>query len=325
MRNTLLDLAVAYASKNTQAIIDSLVRESSILRTCGVEFSNNGFKHTFPVVTELPAVAVRGLNEGTSPTKGTKAIKEISLKIFETKQSEDYLMCENYPGGTQKFFSDNAPLYAEALAQALSKSLVYGTHPTFGNPKGFLGLYQAAKENGNIAGSGTGASGSQYSVLCVRWKPGVAGLVVPTYQGKSLDEFLKVKVLNGGNPVSIPTGVGDEELTVYQAVYNIVAGLQIGSNFSVGVVNKLQNANGKNITAAQMNDLVDSVNYNSGDGITFIYCARKVKSRIGDLKDSKYYSVLQDKDYNNVLEFWRGIPILVEDSMVMTETDDLWA
>jgi hypothetical protein len=323
-RNTLLDLAVAYASKGTQAIIDSLVKESAILRTAGVEFANNGFKHTFPVVTQLPGVSVRGLNEGTSPTKGVKSLREVSLKIFESKQSEDYLTCDNFPGGVQKFFAGNAALYAEALAQALSTTMVYGTHATLGNTKGFKGLIKSAKDNSNII-QGTGASGSQYSILAVRWKPGVCGLVVPTHQGKSLDQFLNVKVLNGGNPVSIPTGTSDEEITVYQAVYNILAGLQVGSTYSVGAIVRMQNTTGKKPTATDMNNLVDSVRNNPGDGITFLYANRTARSNIADLKDSKYYSLLQDKDYNNVLEFWRGVPILTDDNMVSTETDDLTA
>ena len=315
-RNTLLDLAVAYSSKNTKAIIDSFVNESAILKTCGVEFSNEGFKHTFPVVTSLPGVSVRGLNEGTSPTKGVKGLKEISLKIFESKQSEDYLACDNYPGGVQAFFADNAPLYTEALAQALSQTLVYGTDANNGNVKGFPGILYNANLNSKMQKLG-GASDSSTSIIAVRWKPGVCGLVVPKYQGKSLDQFLRVKVLNGGNPVSIPTGVSDEEITVYQAVYNILAGLQVGSIFSAASVSQIDSTHKP--TATHMNILVDSVRNQPGDGITFIYANRTARSYIADLKDAKYYSIMSDKDYNNVLEFWRGVPILTDDNIVSTE------
>jgi len=315
-RNTLLDLAIAHSSKQVQAIIDSFVKESAIMRTCGVEFSNGGFKHTFPIVTQLPGVSVRGLNEGTSPTKGVKGIKEISLKIFESKQSEDYLTCDTYPGGVQAFFSENAPLYSEALAQALSQTMIYGTDANNGNAKGFVGLLQHAKANSQMQKL-SGAGGSSTSIIAVRWKPGVAGLVVPKFQGKSLDQFLKVKVLNGGNPVSIPTGTNDEEITVYQAVYNILAGLQIGSVYSVASISQVDATHKP--SATHMNLLIDAVRNQPGDGMTFIYANRTARSYIADLKDAKYYSVLQDKDYNNVLEFWRGVPILTEDNIVSTE------
>lgn len=315
-RNTLLDLAVAYSNKGTQAIIDSLVKESALLRTCGVEFANGGFKHTYPVVTSLPGVSVRGLNEGTSPTKGVKGTKEISLKIFESKQSEDYLTCDNYPGGVQAFFAENAALYAEALAQALAQTMAYGTDANNGNTKGFPGLLYHAKTNSVMQKLG-GASGASTSIIAVRWKPGVAGLVVPKYQGKSLEQFLKVKVLNGGNPISIPTGTSDEEITVYQAVYNILAALQIGSVYSAASISQIDSTHKP--TATHMNLLVDSVRNQPGDGITFIYANRTGRSYIADLKDAKYYSIMSDKNYDNVLEFWRGVPILTEDNIVSTE------
>ena len=319
-RNTLLDLSLAYASKGTQAIIDSMVKSSAFLRTAGIEFANNGFKHTFPVVTDLPGVNVRGLNEGTVPTKGKKRLDEISLKIFESKQSEDYLMCDNYPGGTAQFFADNAPLYTEALVQAFVNNAIYGT-TALGNTKGFKGIHQYVKDNATTQRKQLGgASGASTSIIAVRWKPGVCGLVVPTYQGKNLDQMLKVKVLNGGNPISIPSDTTTgEEMTVYQAVYNALMGLMCGSVYSMGAICQIDSTHKP--TATNMNNLVDSVRSQPGDGFTFIYASRIGQSYIADLKDSKYYIVGQDKNYDNIVEFWRGVPIMVEDNILNTETN----
>lgn len=319
-RNTLLDLAVAHSLPNTKSIIDSLVLESAILRTAGIEFANKGLSHEYKIVTSLPGVTVRGLNQGTAPTKGVSSLKQIDLKIFEAKQSEDAMGCEVYPGGVKQFFADNAPLYMEAITQAVAKSVVYGNNATFGNAKGFSGLSQAAKANGNVIQRG-GASGASTSIYCVRWKPGVCGLVVPKTDGKSLDKLIGVKVLNGGNAISIPTGVDNEELTVYQAQYNLLMSLMVGSTFSVSAMTQVDGTHLP--TVQKMNDLVDAVRSQPGDGMTFIYANRSGRSMIANLKDSKYYLLTRDNNYDVMLEFWRDIPLLTEDIINSVETSTL--
>ncbi|MCD4650630.1 MAG: hypothetical protein K8S56_02420 [Candidatus Cloacimonetes bacterium] len=314
---TLLKLAAAFNQPNQTAIIDSLTKDSGILRTMPFQKASHGLFHKYKIKTGLPSGGFRNVNGSIIPHTTNDEVKQTDLKILTDIQQEDKAICESYPGGVEKYFADELPAFVEGLGQTAAKQVIYGTDGTFGDSEGFVGLRQSAIANSNIIAAG-GTSGSRTTILAVRWKHGICtGLF--NENAFADGQMITVRPLNTGNPVMVVVDTATGAVKpVYQALYEAYMGLLVADTKNVAAYTQIQDASGKKPTAANLDKLIDMVNGTAGD--TFIYCNRIGRRLLWELKDSKMQITPAETEYNSMLERWNGIPMILDENLSATET-----
>lgn len=73
--------------------------------------------------------------------------------------------------------------------------------------------------------------------------------------------------------------------------------------------------------AKDLNTIVEEIDATNGQ--KFIYANVKGKSLISGLKQDKLTLYRADMDYNNLIESYRGVPIILEENILSTETSSI--
>jgi hypothetical protein len=313
----LLKLAAAYNVPNQTAVIDSLTKESGILRTMQFQKASHGLFHKFKIKASLPSGGFRRVNGSIVPHTTFDEVRQEDLKILTDIQQEDKAICEAYPGGVEKYFADEAPAFLEGLGQTAARQLIYGTTPSYGDTEGFRGLRQYAELNDRIIPAG-GNSGERTTILAVRWK---AGTCVGLYNENAFAEgqLVAVKPLNQGQPVMVTVDPATGAVKpVYQALYEAYLGLLVADTANVAAYTEITDASGHKPTSSNLDKLIDLVNGSPSD--TFIYVNRLSRRLLWELKESKMQTSAAEGDYNHMIERWNGIPVMLEENLSATET-----
>jgi len=317
---TLRDVVVGYAS-DAAPLMDDLEKESGIIRTATAVPASNNLWHKYKKLKALPTVSVIALDGTTTPQSLDFTIAQTDLSLFVAHQAEPARVAENYPGGVRAYFENERPGFSEAFAQKISTQAIYGNNATFGDASAFLGFHQIARNSGNIVARMAGATGSRTSIFAVKWKPTAMALLVNPLMAAN-GKFMKVRVLNGGQPVLMTTNTTTHaEQLVYQVVYELMLGMFSGTDLSVSAITQIQDDTSDKPTASNMDKLVDKIKGNSSN--TVIYCNRTSKRLLGELKDSKLKTIVTDTVYSTTVDFWNGIPLIVDESILDTETTAL--
>jgi len=74
--------------------------------------------------------------------------------------------------------------------------------------------------------------------------------------------------------------------------------------------------------AGILDELVDAVK-GLADGMTFIYLNRRARRYLNALKDTKLSLAPADRNYTTQIAEWDSIPVILDESIVDTETTDL--
>jgi len=320
--NTLQQHAVSWDNPNKLPIIDSLTKESGILRTAETGFADKGLIQTYSKVTVLPTVGIRNINGSTTPTTSIEGTAQLDLKILTAEQEYDKRLVDNAPGGKGAFFNRKAPAFAEAFGQKAGQLLVYGTNGTFGDTTGFVGLHEIAKAYGNEINV-AGATGYTNTIFAVHWKPEVNQIVIPDM---SIMNMLEMTALGGGGVYnSVTNTTTNAAKPVYGYLWEMVMSLQMASKFSVARLHSICNYTGQTQTlptATQVDQILDMVRA-SNDGYTFLYCNRDGRRALMNLKGTLYNTNTPNTDVNTMVGSWNGIPVIIEENILSTESNDL--
>ncbi len=321
---TLRDLVVAYAGKGAviETIMSHLTKKSGILKTGLAVPANYNIYHKYRQISALPSFTVGGLNQNLTDTTVSKDLFTEHLCSIDAIQTEYKKQLDNYPGGPKQFFTDQYLAYLEGWGQAASKQLIYGDNSTFGNTAGTLGLHQIAAANGNLIQE-TGTSGSTTTIFAVKWDPRSCGILFDPVIASS-GNFIKITPLHGGNayPEVINDGGSDQsKKLVYGTSYESSLGLFSASVYDIAAYTRIQNDINDVPTVEYMDQLIDMVH--GDEGSTFLYMNRSAKRMIGTLKSTKLTLGAFDKDYSTRIDYWDGIPIVVDENILSTETEAL--
>lgn len=313
---TLRKLVTGFAAQDP-AIIDSLVNASGILQTAIAQPASHNAWHMGKKVSSLPSGTF--INPGGSVTDSTvdDEIVQTDLKLMRAVQSEPKEIVESYPGGMSAFFKNQSPAFIEGLGQTASKQLIYGIDSTFGNVSGFRGLHQIARDNSKVIQAG-GATGSRTTIFAVRWKQDVCSILF-NGQMMSAGEFIKFMYLNNAQPVTEVTNTttGAKKL-VYQGVYEAYMSLLALDSKNVAAYTQIQDATDDRPTATNMDLLLDYVNADPTN--TFLYANRTGRRLLWMLNDSKMQTMPAGNAYDTRIEIWNGIPVILEENILSTET-----
>lgn len=301
--------------------IDNLTKSAGILRTASVGYANNGLFHKYNFATALPTASIRSINGSVTPTTTTFDLKQLDLKELITLETVDATLAKGDPSGPDGYMNKVAPGHMESLAQAAEKSIVYGLNGTYGAVDGFKGFHDLAKEAEtarSLSVIDAGGTSNTTSIFAVHWKPEVCQLVIPSGIAAGGDLVVST-VMNNGQVTLMVTNTGTgAQMPVYQVMYQMMLALQAGSYYSVHRIIGVDS--GSNApTAAEIDTLVDLVKGDSAN--TILYTSRLGKRAMQTLKATKFFTqAVQDQNMNTMLDFWNGIPVIVSDNILETET-----
>lgn len=319
-KQTLQYLATQWSAAQ-QMFIDNLTKSAGILRTASVGYANNGLFHKYNFATALPTASIRSINGSVTPTTTTFDLKQLDLKELITLETVDATLAKGDPSGPDGYMNKVAPGHMESLAQAAEKSIVYGLNGTYGAVDGFKGFHDLAKEAEtarSLSVIDAGGTSNTTSIFAVHWKPEVCQLVIPSGIAAGGDLVVST-VMNNGQVTLMVTNTGTgAQMPVYQVMYQMMLALQAGSYYSVHRIIGVDS--GSNApTAAEIDTLVDLVKGDSAN--TILYTSRLGKRAMQTLKATKFFTqAVQDQNMNTMLDFWNGIPVIVSDNILETET-----
>jgi len=321
MANQTLQYLATQWSGAQQNFIDDLIKTSGVLRTAIVGYANNGFFHNYNKAIGLPTASIRSINGSVVPTTTEFDLLQLDLKELITVEQVDSTLAKGDPKGVEGYFNKIKPGHMESLAQAAEKSIIYGTNATYGATdgfKGFHGLALAAETARSLTILDGGGTTNTTSIFAVNWKPEVCQLVIPS--GVEMgNDFVIMTVLNNGEPRLVVTDTSTGAMKpAYEVMYQMMMALQSGSNYSVHRIVGVD-ASTNAPTVAEIDTLVDLVRGTSDS--TVLYCSRLGRRAMQTLKATKYFSqAVGDQNMNTILEYWNGIPIVVTDNILDTET-----
>ena len=319
-KQTLQYLATQWSAAQ-QMFIDNLTKSAGILRTASVGYANNGLFHKYNFATALPTASIRSINGSVTPTTTTFDLKQLDLKELITLETVDATLAKGDPSGPDGYMNKVAPGHMESLAQAAEKSIVYGLNGTYGAVDGFKGFHDLAKEAEtarSLSVIDAGGTSNTTSIFAVHWKPEVCQLVIPSGIAAGGDLVVSTVMNNGQVTLMVTNTTTGAQMPVYQVMYQMMLALQAGSNYSVHRIIGVDS--GSNApTAAEIDTLVDLVKGDSAN--TILYTSRLGKRAMQTLKATKFFTqAVQDQNMNTMLDFWNGIPVIVSDNILETET-----
>jgi len=312
----LQNLSVSWGVPDAPAIIADLIKRSGILQTGLVRPANYGFKHKYKWFNELPAATFRNIGGGVVPISISKDQAAIDLWNLVTLPQPDYKDIEEHPGGKAGWIAENFPAIVEGFGQTLANQIIYGT-TSFGSENGFLGFHQYAKANSKVVAQAAGSSGSRTTIFAVRWNDADGASI---RVGNRAGGIIGTRDLTPIDPTTVVLNTTtNAQQIVYSWIVDMFGALVIPSATSVAAITQVDATHPP--TAKQMNDLLDAVE--TGSGTTYIYCNNLGRNQIATLKDSKVHLFNETVDYNMYLASWRGIPIIIDNNILSTETTAL--
>ena len=305
---TLRDLVVDVTVKDG-AYIEYLTKKSAILKTANVIASSDEMYHKYKQWKTLPGGTFRNLGAGYSDySKGVAEIKTLPLKILGDIQAED---SASILGDKVAYFKTQRPAFMEGLGQKLATQIIYGTIDGYGDTAGFKGLHEYAKEYGNtITGGGTTGTTSIFVV-----KYGLqSGLVIDNRLLNNQSIF-NTTWLNGGQEHLI--SIGGKMMPGYEVKYESILAWLSGGDKDVARYIGLNDSNTP--TVANIDKMLSQISA-TADGSTFIYVNADGWRYLKSLKNSALRIGALDKDYDTRVDYWDGIPVLMEENILSTET-----
>lgn len=293
-------------------IIVDLMKRSSLLQTATAARSTHGIKHKYRYFNTLPTAAFREIGDGIVPQKIDMNTASIDLKELVFDLYDDYQAILQYPGGKDAWVRDNTPAAMAGLANALATAVFYGNNSTFGYAGAFKGFHQYAKDLSQVVAQKSGTTGSRTSIFAVRWDE---------FDGASLrfnnTALMNVLDMTPTQPIPIVTNTTtNAQLDIFKWKFSSYFSLIVPSAKSVAAITQVDASHAP--TVDNMNALVDAVEASTGN--TVIYTSKLGRRMIATLKDAKMNTFSDGGDYNSYLPSWRGVPIIVDENILATET-----
>ena len=313
---TIRDLMVQVRSPQA-VLVSNLVKQLGILETAQVGVASDFLRHEYEVAAEDPTAAVRAVNGSIVASSGREILASLQLPEIGLLKEVDRTIVQKY-GSIEAYLSDpiRAEQYTRAIMQLLDKAMVYGDDGTFGVSGAFKGFHQIAKANSKVISQLAGTTGSRTTIFAAHYAPGENQIVIPTVGQNGL---LVGAELVGGGTLQAPTDnttTGARKLNK-GGYFWLNAAFQAGSNHAVAAITQIDSSHKP--TVALMNELIDAVK-GLADGMTFIYCNRRGRRYLADLKDTKLHLLGSDRNYTTQVAEWDSIPVILDESISDVET-----
>lgn len=302
--------------------MDSLTKSSGFLRVAEAIPASHGATHKYKKLDALPTFSIVDPGGSSGDTTLNSNVFSTDLKIARANQSEPSDIVDDWPSGKAGYFNGQRPAYLEAYGQKLSSVIYYGDNSTHGDVSFGPGLHQLAKAYGNEIDAG-GDSGATTTIFAVKFRPGSNGCGL-LYDSNitGAGQIMKSDVLNGGQKVLETTNTtGNLKKLVYQVSHYGKAAFLSTSSYDVARLHSISYTADDTPTADEMQQLIDMVRGEAGN--TFLFMNRLGRRSINKLKLDDLFTRVQDTEYNTIIETFAGIPIVLDENIISTETDAL--
>lgn len=316
---TIRDLVVGL-NPNMKDVVSHLVKKSGFMKVAQAIEANMNIEHEYRRILAVPTFTVGSLDQTLVPSTITRASEKISLAAIDATEEVNFRIGENWAGGqgVKRYFSDNYMAFIEGWSQAAMKQVIYGIDDTFGNPSGFLGLHQLAKQYGNVKQMG-GTTGSRSSIFAVKFAPENCGILINPADVKA-GTLIKTIPVNDGKPYKVVRNTTtNAQDTVYGVDFRSMLAFLSTSSYDVAAMTQIQDDTGDKPTSSALEEIIDMVQ-GDADGSTFLFMNRNTYRLVKQLKETKLEMGVFDMNYQTKIDYWNGIPIVIEDNILSTET-----
>lgn len=302
-------------------IVELLTQQNPILEDMDWMEGNLPTGHRTTQRTGLPAVQLRAINEGVSPSKSTTAQIDEGVAMIEGYSEVDVDLA-SIGGNVPAFRLSEDTAFMEAMNQQLGQLVFYGNAST--NPKAINGL---ATRYNSIAGSaygqnilnGGGSGSVNSSVWLVVWGPQTVSGMFPrgSFAGLKHDDL-------GIQTIQTAVGAGTGRLQAYTSHWQWKCGLVVKDwRYAVRLCNvditKLVTEAGATDLIKNMIKMINRIP-SMGLGRPVFYVSRTVREMldIQALNKASSQLTLETIDGKRQTAF-QGIPIRTCDQILETE------
>lgn len=299
------ELAIKLAPKQS-VMIDAVTEEAPILAMLPMQAASNGFQNVYEDLKNIVGAQFVALDEAL-PTIGMDSeLKYVDLSVLGGIQEVGEDKALKF-GGPAAYFARKMPAILMETGANTEKSILYNN----------IRAYAIA--NSKMLSAGGSASGSMFSMLCVKWVPGeTTGLYDSA--GLGAGKTFDIKPVNGGNLYKD----ANNRLVFGQRIKTYI-GVQLANKRNVsGIANIDLTVSGSTDTGyvklPTENQITDMIrNARGTPANTFIYCHQRVLDALQVYKGSALQMVPADKDFNRVVASWNGIRIIPSYNFLETE------
>lgn len=294
--STMKELALKYA-KAQPHMVDDLLEESPVLEQVKYQEATHGLWNVYSKATNIQGASFVDINEPLPQMSYDRKLEKVDLSIMggELFCPED--TAQLY-GGKEAYFAERTPRFLREAGVNTEKVLIYKNYRQF------------ALDNENVQNAG--ATGSGYSILCVRHIPGeICGLYSP--EGFKQGALLDVQAVNGGGLFHNKEGV-----LGYGLRLKGYFGFQLANEKAVSAIVNIDRDHIP--TEEQMDELL--IGARANPGTTHLYMHPKVLNMLNKYKGSILRTVNSDSEINRTFDQWNKIKIITSyNFMDGTETN----
>jgi len=296
LENIFRELAIASATKQAK-LVNDFIKKAPIWAGVPMQEASHGLKNAFEKLGTVDAFKkLDGLDAPLPSVDVSSTLDYTDLSVFGGKMIVGEDKAKAF-GGKEKYFATKLPLVIRQTASSFEKALIYQS----------LRPYAAELDNQISAGGAT--ADSQYSLVCVKWEPGVTtGLYNP--KGFGNGEVFDLMALNGGNLYDVK-----EDVPGYGMRVKGNFGLQLVDNNGASIVNidlaadATKDSGFKALpTEAMIDDMIYSVEGDMSD--TVIMGHPRVLGALAYYKRKALIMSPKDMSYPGQISDWGGIPLV---------------
>ena len=322
------ELGSQWGVPDAPTLLEKFVKRSGILKTATVQPANFGFQHKYKYHNSLPMATFREFGLGIAPSVVSPTMATIDLWDLAMLAQDDAEFIETYPGGKDGWIRANMPAFIEGLGQSLAAQIIYGTVDTssiggINSVTGFRGLYQYAKDFNQVH-KATNVASNTTSIYAVRWDETEGSQIRVGGSMLNGKDLIQIKDITPVDPALVVLDTTtNKQLPVYSWIIHCYATLVVPTIKSVSVLSGVDDTVLSNLPAfgKNLNTIIEEIEGSNGN--MFLYCNVKGKSLISGLKQDKLSLYRADMDYNNIIESYRGVPIVLEENILSTETNSI--
>lgn len=284
----LKEISIEFA-KRQSGMVDELTEKCPILERCRWEVASHGLWNMAEQATDITGAQFVNADAALPTMDASSELVKTDLTVLggEMEQAQDTV--EQF-GGAAKYFAKKEPRILKQAGMDTERKLYYDN------------WLAKAIDDGVVKNAGA-TTGTVYSIVAVRFEEGVnGGLFDPAHFAGG--DLLKRELINNGALYHLRSKTG---VLGYGTVLKGRFGWQNLSARCVGAIVNIQT--GHLPTALQIDDLIADIRGSSSD--TIICCHPKARNlALAPFKASALQMGVQDKEYNRIIDYWNGIPVV---------------
>lgn len=317
MAYSITDLVAQYNAGSAQMIDRSIIKKNGLISTGGYYTANKSLAHYYSVLSSLPTAGIRSLGDGIAASTVSGSYTTTQLSLFTSWAPFDKAYMGTDPTA---FFNRVAPRYLMSVAQKMQAAYIYGTDATFGDTSytgndfhSYVSSSRATLRQDLYTGS-TCSTGT--TIFAVNWSQmpdtdGAAIIVDPLTNGGGVfwtNDFTQEYPVTGatGSFMGHALFVNNDSALILPGAKDVAAITGVGVT------------GGTSLTQTHIDNMLAAIN---ADSSTMIYCNLRAYNLINACV-TRYLA--NDRQYNNQLATWNGIPIILDDNISNVETAALY-